>query len=88
MKFELTPEQNARVTKWLKETVYPAVIEKQRATIKIPHSFAQECWDAGYPWEGASGGGLTYNFTPTSIATIETVQYGEFKLDVTAYEDW
>jgi len=88
MKFEITAEDQVRVSKWLTETVYPDVIAKQRATMDSPSSFVHDCWDAGYPYEGASGGGLTYEFTPTSLGLVTTARYGEAKLDLTDYDLW
>lgn len=86
--FTLTPEQHDRINVWLTTTVYPETIERQRATIKMAHEFVVQCWDAGYPWEGASGGGLTYSFTPTSVGVVERVKYGEYELDLTEYDLW
>lgn len=88
MKFELIKEQNKRISNWLKDEIYPEIIAKQKQDIENPDVFQQSCWDDGYPWQGAIGGGLTYCFTPTSIGVIEVVQYGEHKLDVTQYDLW
>jgi hypothetical protein len=88
MKFSITPEQDIKIDKWLHEEVYPKVIASQREHYKDPSPFITACWDEGYPYEGASGGGLTYSFTPTSLGTVEKVKYGDFELDVSNYGDW
>jgi hypothetical protein len=88
VKFEVTDEESARIDEWLKTEVYPAVIAKQRETFIDPGVFITSCWDDGYPYEGASGGGLTYSFTPTSIGVVTNVRYGEHTLDVTDYGMW
>lgn len=86
--FSLSNEQEIQIQEWLTNTVYPAVVAKQREEIKEPGEFITYCWDMGYPYDGASGGGLTYEFTPTSIGTVEKVRYGEHELDVTDYRNW
>ena len=88
MKFSTTTEQDTKIDKWLHEEVYPNVIASQREHYKDPSPFITMCWDDGYPYEGASGGGLTYSFTPTSLGTVEKVRYGDFELDVSNYGDW
>lgn len=95
MKFTLTKEQDEKVKSWLHETVYPHVIAEQKAYYESnpqdrPSPVAQDCWDAGYPYTGASGGGLTYEFTPTSLGTVEEVSYSGYpeKLNVTDYDNW
>lgn len=92
MKFEITDEQHARAMKWIKEEVYPKIVAQQRETFKNPTQFHFDCWDAGYPYEGAIGGGITYEFTPTSIGVVERVKYSthneEFSLDLTDYKSW
>lgn len=90
--FYLTDEQKQRVQDWLKEEVYPVIIKEQKAraieygTVTSIH---EHCWKEGYPYEGAIGGGLTYEFTPTSIGIIEKVRYTDrFELDLTDYGSW
>lgn len=87
--FEISDEQNARVNTWLLEIVYPAVIEDQR---KVPaycaNDFAKSCWEMGFPYEGAIGGGVTYSFTPTSLGTVTKVTSWGHELDLTEYGDW
>lgn len=48
---------------------------------------------AGAPYEGAIGGGLTYEFTPTSLGVIVDVVFAkgtkhEAKLMLTDFEEW
>lgn len=92
-KFTLTKEQTTKVNDWLHNTVYPEVINQQKSNIKNPMQFHLDCWDMGYPYDGAIGGGLTYCFTETSLGIIETVYYGlgtnmERKLELTDFSHW
>lgn len=95
--FTITAEQEARVEKWLREEVYPIWIEYQKLTTDFPTEMHHYCWGIGYPYEGAIGGGLSYEFTPTSIGTIEAATYphfaagtpgNKFRLDLTDYDLW
>lgn len=88
--FTLSPEDKAKVDHWLKTVVYPPIIERQKAEASPEDRESHQwLWDEGYPYEGAVGGGLTYEFTPTSIGLIVDVTYKtfkeEFKLELT---DW
>ncbi len=93
MKFELDANQITRVNEWLKAIVYPTIIEKQKQSETLNENpFAKHCWELGYPYEGAIGGGVTYAFTPTSIGDVCNVIYktfdNEFKLDISNYDEW
>ena len=83
----LTDEQRLTLDNWLAKEVYPFVIAKQKEIYKNS-SFAKQCWELGYPYEGASGGGLTYHFTPSGIGTRITISYGDYNLDITEYDSW
>lgn len=95
-KFELTAEQTDRLDIWLKEEVYPTVIERQKKLAeesgKSANPIEKYDWASGYPYEGAIGGGLTYHFTPTSIGVVQKVTYenglSKFELDLSDYESW
>lgn len=92
--FTLTDEQVAQVRDWLHGEVYPLWVAYQKRSTPNPTIVHESCWEIGYPYEGAIGGGVTYEFTPTSIGTIERVKYpsivhGEYyTLDVTDYDCW
>lgn len=89
MRFELTPKEVQKVNDWLASTVYPAIIEKQKESAELQKMhFARDAWEHGYPYEGAIGGGVTYEFTPTSIGVVMKVKYAEFELDLTDYATW
>lgn len=95
IKFEISDENQQKINDWLKNTVYPAVIEEQKEAFKKdevhgPHLTAISFphWDQGYPYQGAIAGGLTYHFTPTSIGEVQKVSYGKHELDLTDYESW
>lgn len=94
MQFTISDEEAAKISKWLSETVYPPIIEEQ---LKDPATasmlFEDEDGKIKYPYTGAIGGGLTYEFTPTSIGMVTKVTWGkgtswEQSLDVTDYDLW
>lgn len=71
----------ARVEIWLHEVVYP------KYWIANPNGNKR---DYPAPYQGASGGGVTYSFTPTAIgvACIVTNCWTDDKLDLTNYDAW
>lgn len=91
--FVLEQEDVKLVNEWLTTVVYPIEIERQK---KVPEyaamAICRDSWEHGYPYGGAIGGGLTYQFTPTSIGLITKVIYGEgehrHELDLTDYDSW
>ena len=46
--------------------------------------------DENTPYAGASGGALTYSFTPTNLGTVVKVteELSGKVIDLTEYEDW
>ncbi len=88
MAFLITPEQQKKALKWLHSEVYPKVIEQQKERFKQPDPMIALCWAEGYPYEGAIGGGISYEFSPTSVGMVVRMRYGEFVLDLTEYGDW
>lgn len=89
MKFEITKEDRAKIDKWLMTEVYPVIIEEQKQTDMVRNEAAKACWEDGYPYTGAIGGGLTYCFSPTSIGMSFVVTFlDRFKLDLTDYDSW
>ena len=89
MKFELDKAQMAQIDAWLKDTVYPAVIAKQKKSRDLRRNAnAADCWEMGYPYSGAIGGGLTYEFSNTSIGQVQAARYGDFRIDLTDYSLW
>jgi hypothetical protein len=89
----ISEEDNDKIDTWLHTVVYPAIIKEQKARIlEHPEQYHASTygwsWENGYPYEGAIGGGLTYSFTPNSIGVAFNVKYGEYKLDLTSYENW
>jgi hypothetical protein len=92
MKFDLSTQDHARIQEWLKTKVYPEVIANQRASAQAkgasPNPIREAQWDAGLPYAGAIGGGLTYSFTPTTLGLVTKVRYGDdYELDITDYSD-
>ena len=68
------------------------VVEMQRknSLAEFPDKFLQRLNDKGIPYYGASGGELTYSFTPTSLGMIVSVRHGVTKqeFDFTDYDSW
>lgn len=87
MKFEITPEQQARINEWLKNEVFPPIVERQRGTYS-EQFHVTDSNGITWPYEGAIGGGLTYSFTPTGLGIIFVVKYGEERLDLTDADNW
>lgn len=89
-KYKVTKEEQSKIDLWLEKEVYPEAIEKQKADTINPSAFHMFNWDAGYPYQGPIGGGVTYCFTPTSLGVIfkvkETMTGKE--LDLTDYDLW
>jgi hypothetical protein len=88
VKFEISPEDHAKVHKWLMEEVYPPLIEKQRQAYPVAPAYMVDCWNDGFPYEGAIGGGTTYEFTPNSIGCTFKVRAYDQVLDLTDYDSW
>jgi hypothetical protein len=92
MTFVIDKGQQRQINEWLPNTVYPAAIEKQKADLaeagREPEDHHEMCWEMGQPYTGAVGGGLTYEFTPTSIGevVIAKFDYVDMKLDITDYD--
>jgi len=87
VKFQTTYEQQDKIRLWLEEVVYPQLIEQQKKTHSNDPIY-EDCWEMGYPYMGAIGGGLTYCFTPTSLGVIFKVKFLYFELDLTDYDSW
>lgn len=93
----VTKGMQRAVDKWLAETVYPQIIAKQKADLEggklnVPITPMHiECWDAGVPYGGAIGGGLSYCFAQTSIGDMVRAEYKtfdqHFKLDLIEHSE-
>lgn len=86
MIFEVTDADEARITKWLQEEVYPE-LRKSRKHKKIQwHDYD----DAMYPYAGAIGGDITYIFTPNSLGYVTEVEehFSKKRLNITDYSSW
>lgn len=74
MTFTLSPDQESRAVLWAVDQDQSFAARQGRET----------------PYYGASGGNLTYEFTPTSIGLAVRVRHsgtGEV-LDLTDYDSW
>ena len=88
MNFELTPAELEKVDKWLHETVYPAILERQNKDPSKAMWHTEDESGRVYPYFGAIGGALTYSFTPNSIGMVFTVHACGHELDLTDYDSW
>lgn len=93
MQFIVTQEEQQKISEWLDNVVYPPIIEQQLKDPRIAQMlFPDENGKIKYPYLGAIGGGLTYEFTPTSLGTCFKVRFGtpgnEQELDLTDYDSW
>ena len=89
MKFEISKEDQERISTWLKDEVYPIEIARQRGYNRNPSAIQLDCWEQGHPYEGAIGGGVEYCFTPTSLGLVTIVKYGaDHELNLTDYDSW
>jgi hypothetical protein len=85
MKFELDEKELAAAVEFEREQDAIA-LEQQKKMIAEDTSgqnneFMMWCHDQGYPYYGATGGSMTYCFTPTSIGTCVSVQHGYTKAE-------
>jgi hypothetical protein len=62
------------------------VLEQQRKTLGDDFDFLT--MGGKHPYHGATGGGLTYRYTPTSIGAIVEVTYCGVSKDITDYNSW
>ena len=86
MHFEVTKEQEEKVRKWLQEEVYPE-LRKSRKHKKIKwHDYKSGM----YPYAGAIGGDISYQFAPNSIGyTVVAIEhFSKKELNITNYHDW
>ena len=89
MHFELDENQIKRLREWEAEQDAIALAEQKKSTNR--NSFAaiinDECNE---PYYGATGGSLTYEFTPNSIGMVIVVKHGYTKaeLDLSDYDNW
>lgn len=94
--FTITDDQEKQIYEWLHTIVYPEWIEYQHRVFgkNSAPEYISSCWALGYPYTGAIGGALTYEFSPTSLGFVKQVTYpgfdgnSEYKLDLTNYVDW
>lgn len=88
MNFQLTPEQSLKLGFWLDEQRK----ELAKHQWQIPE-IRKLMLDESTPYLGAIDGGVTYEFTPTSLGVATTVHFCrgtvfESKIDLTDYDEW
>lgn len=88
--FSLTPDQIQKLDTWVADCHKRAVAEQKATPPDVPIEILESCWEAGFPYTGATGGDLTYSFTPTSIGVMVKIRNGltNDTLDVTDWENW
>lgn len=88
MKIEYTlNEKEIKKYKEFRKRKDAELLEEQRASMD-PEEFKSLTCDGQWPYIGASGGGITWNITYTSIGTgISVTIYGE-ECNLTDYESW
>jgi hypothetical protein len=86
--FRINNEQQEKIDKWLKEEVYPPLLEQQKQS--LGDKFNQYTDNGQYPYCGACGGNLTYSFTPTTLGVVVKVyeSLSRKTLDLTDYYEW
>lgn len=89
--FSLDKPQLEKLTTWLNEKEH-ALGEEQ---LKGEHAMWVQRHDDGHlmPYLGAIGGGLTYEFTPTSLGDVVKVTWckgtsHEATIDLSDYDSW
>lgn len=89
--FTIDGEQQKKLNAWLKEQ-YAKVVEAQKGTdAERWHVTAED--DTVYPYFGAIGGELTYEFSPTGLGDILVVRFckgskWEAEINLTDYDSW
>lgn len=87
--FQLTAEQNQKVNEWLRDVIYPPIVAKQKEDPFFSTMIFTGEDGVEYPYTGAIGGGLTYQFSPTSLGMVtKVIWYTGETLDVTDYDEW
>ena len=87
MKFELTPEQVKQVDEWY-ESLVPKILELQK--ISLGNEYSVLTTNGKYPYYGAIGGGITYQFIPTGLGNICVVREAitQEELNITDFDSW
>jgi hypothetical protein len=90
MEFIINDAQLRKLDVWVKEQ-YQRIVTEQIGTEFEQHHFTVN--DVTFPYFGACGGELIYQFTPTSIGEACVVYickgtYFESHIDLTEYENW
>lgn len=93
MHFHLSTEDHERVNAWLAKDIYPVWVEFQQQN--NPEAAVHHFTSKGitYPYFGAIGGGVTYEFTPTGLGVITIVTHrmpdgSKAELNLTNFDEW
>jgi hypothetical protein len=90
--FKLDDKQQANLDEWL-DAQYAPLVAKQEQDSEVAQ-FITTVGGKKQPYLGAAiGGGLTYQFTPTSLGMVTKVVFCkgtdlEATVDLTDYNDW
>lgn len=87
--FIISFEDMKKIQCWAIEQDLVALEEQKKSKDPMLHQILAFS-DYKYPYYGAIGGSLTYNFTPNSIGMVITVTHGYTKavLDLTDFDNW
>lgn len=75
--YELTDEDIAKISEWLKTEVYPEFVEHQRGYVTNPSEplLAEALWAENIPYLPPIGGGLSITFTATTVLMCVRVTF-------------
>lgn len=88
--FILHDTQIVKLNAWIEHQNALAIESQKLNPPDVPPDLLESFWKAGFPYGGAVGGDLTYEFTPTSLgvtAIVRNVHTGN-TIDLTDYESW
>jgi len=89
MNFTIHDLDLKKIDEWLHEVVYPKVIEHHKKDPNLGIWLLKNANGMEYPYYGAIGGDLTYQFTPTSLGVIiKVLHVSGAELDITDYSLW
>ena len=88
----LDSDQSKKLAEFLAER-YAAMVIEQKKFPEIAKYIVVDADGKERPYLGAIGGGLTYEFTPTSLGTVTRVTFAsgtqyEKTVDLTDYDSW
>jgi|GEM_PF-4259931 len=85
----LGPETIKKYSDWMQKCIADD-LEHQKKNIKDPDETYLMSWEAGFPYHGAIGGGVTIEVSETSIGQVVRANYTPLdrNIDLTEYDLW